>query len=63
MEQQIKSLASRSSAFSDVCTRFGRLWDGLNELDGEPVDTQRVQNEVKHLETLMLSMLNDQMRV
>lgn len=60
---KIVELANRSSAFSDVCGRFSRLWDSLNELENEPVDTDRVRKEVKHLEMEMLAMVHDQMRV
>lgn len=43
--------------------RCGRVWDSLNELDGELVNMRDGQNEVKHLESLVLAMLHDQMRV
>lgn len=63
MEERIRGLAACSTAFSDVCTRFGRVWDGLNELDQEPMRTEKVERELRHLETLMLAMAHDQMRV
>lgn len=63
MEERIQALADRSTAFSDVCTRFGRMWDSLNELDQEPFRAEQVQRELRHLETLMLAMAQDQMRV
>lgn len=63
MRDNILKLADRSSSFSDVCTRFGHLWDSLNELENEPVDTERLKREVKNLETEMLAMVHDQMRV
>ncbi len=63
MEERIRALADRSTAFSDVCAHFGRVWDSLNELDQEPMRTKQVQRELRHLETLMLAMAQDQMRV
>ena len=63
MREKIVSLADRSSAFNDLCSRFGRLWDSLNELENEPVDTEQVRREVKHLEAEMLTMFYDNMRV
>lgn len=63
MEDQIRALAARSTAFSDMCTRFARVWDSLNELDQEPMRTEEVQHELRHLETLMLAMAQQQMRV
>lgn len=61
--EKILNLADRSSAFNDVCSRFGRVWDCLNELENEPVDTEQVRREIKHLESEMLAMVHDQMRV
>lgn len=63
MREKIFSLADNSTAFNDLCSRFGRLWDSLNELENEPVDTERVRKEVKHLESEMLTMFHDQMRI
>lgn len=63
LRDKILALADRSSSFSDVCTRFGHVWDRLNELENEPVDTDRVKKEVQHLEREMLAMVHDQMRV
>jgi len=63
LRDRIVKLADRSSTFNDLCSRFGSLWDSLNELENEPVDTESVRREVKHLETEMLSMFHDQMRV
>lgn len=63
MEERIRALADHSTAFSDVCYRFGRVWDSLNELDQEPIRTEQIQRELRHLETLMLAMAQDQMRV
>lgn len=63
MREKIMDLADSSTAFNDLCSRFGRLWDSLNELENEPVDTERVRSEVKHLESEMLVMFHDQMRI
>lgn len=63
VRERILELAARSSAFNDVCTRFSRVWDCLNELENEPVDTEHVRKEVKNLESEMLAMVHDQMRV
>jgi uncharacterized protein YdcH (DUF465 family) len=63
LRDRILDLADRSSAFNDVCSRFGRIWDGLNELENEPGEAERVRREVKHLEQEMLAMYHDQMRV
>lgn len=63
MQEKIFSLADRNSAFNDLCSRFGRVWDSLNELENEPVDTEKVRREVRHLEAEMLAMFHDQMRV
>lgn len=63
MREKILDLSDRSSAFNDLCARFGSLWDSLNELENEPVDTEQVRKHVKHLESEMLSMFHDQMRV
>jgi len=63
LRDKILKLADRSSPFNDVCSRFGHLWDRLNELENEPVDTERVKREVKNLETEMLAMVHDQMRM
>lgn len=61
--ETIHTLADSSSAFNDLCARFGRVWDSLNELENEPVDTEKVRREVTHLETEMLSIFQSQMRV
>ncbi|MFZ0488299.1 MAG: hypothetical protein WAL83_14985 [Arenicellales bacterium] len=63
LRDKILELADRSSSFNDVCSRFGHLWDRLNELENEPVDAERIKREVKHLETEMLAMVHDQMRM
>ncbi len=63
MREKILTLADSSSAFNDLCARFGRVWDSLNELENEPVDTEKVRREVEHLETEMLSMFQANMRV
>lgn len=63
LRDQILDLAGRNTAFNDVCARFGRIWDGLNELENEPGDAERVRREVKNLEQEMLSMYDNQMRV
>jgi hypothetical protein len=62
-KEAIKEMAEKNSAFGGVCERFGRLWDSLNELENEPVDTERLRREVGHLEREMLAMVHDQMRV
>ena len=59
----ILSLSRSNTAFNDLCSRFGRLWDCMNEVDAGEVDTQRLRKEVQHLETEMLAMFHDQMRV
>jgi len=61
-KEKIMEMAEQNTAFGDVCNRFGRLWDSLNEMENEPVNTERVQNEVHNLEMELLSMI-DQMRV
>lgn len=34
---------------SEVCTRFDRVWDSLNELDQEPIRTEQIQRELGNL--------------
>lgn len=63
MRETIVDLAGHNAAFNDLCYRFGRLWDSLNELENEPVQTEQVRTEVNHLETEMLAIFRDQMRV
>lgn len=63
LKDDILEMAKRSSAFGEVCSRFTRLWDSLNELENEPVETDNVRREIKHLESEMLAMVHDQMRV
>ena len=63
MGDAIHKIAENNAAFSDLVGRFDRLWDRLNELENEPVDTERLRKEVLHLEREILSMLHDQMRV
>lgn len=63
LKDEVMEMAKRSPAFSDICSRFTRLWDTLNELENEPVSTEQVRREVKHLETEMIAMVHDQMRV
>jgi len=62
-KSEVLEMAKRSPAFSDVCSRFTRLWDRLNELENEPVDTDRLRKEVQHLEREMIAMVHDQLRV
>lgn len=59
----IMSLSRSNAAFNDICSRFGRLWDCMNEVDAGAGDTQRMRKEVQHLEAEMLAMFHDQMRV
>jgi hypothetical protein len=59
----VLELADRSTAFNDLCSRFARVWDSLNELENEPVETERVRREVKDLEAEMLLMFQNQARV
>lgn len=59
----ILSLSRNNTAFNDLCSRFGRLWDCMNEVDAPEQDTRRMRKEVQHLETEMLAMFHDQMRV
>jgi len=63
MADRVRQLAASSAAFNDICGRFERLWDSLNELENEPVDTERARRELRHLEMEMLAMFHDQMRV
>lgn len=63
LREKILDLADRNSAFNDVCTRFGRIWDGLGELENEPGEAERVRREVKDLEQEMLAIYEDHMRV
>lgn len=63
MRETIFDLAGNHAAFNDLCTRFGRLWDSLNELENEPADTEQARREVKHLESEMLAIFQNQMRV
>ena len=59
----IMDLARSNSAFDDLCGRFGRVWDRLNELEGEPGEVDRVRKEVKHLELEMLNLMTGSGRV
>lgn len=59
----IIAMSKSSSAFNDICKRFGSLWDCLNEVDANPADAERMRAEVRHLETEMLAFFHDQMRV
>jgi hypothetical protein len=63
MEEGVRKLAASNAAFSDICGRFERLWDSLNENENEPVDADRARRELRHLEQEMLAMFHDQMRV
>lgn len=63
MQETIVDLAGSNAAFNDLCSRFGRLWDSLNELENEPIDTEQVRTEVKHIESEMLAILQNQLRV
>jgi hypothetical protein len=63
MGEKIKKVSGGSTAFGDICSRFDRLWDRLNELENETVDTEQLRKEVLHLEREMLAMVHDQMRV
>ena len=54
----ILSLSQSNAAFNDICGRFGRLWDCMNEVDAADGNTQRMRREVQHLETEMLAMFH-----
>lgn len=59
----IMGLSKTNTAFNDICGRFGRLWDCLNEVEATEEGTKRMREEVRHLEAEMLAMFHDRMRV
>ena len=59
----IMGLAKNNTAFNDICSRFGRLWDCLNEIETGAEGSEQMRNEVRHLEAEMLAMFHDQVRV
>jgi len=59
--EKILSMAEQNSAFKDMCARFGRMWDSLNEMENEPQKADQARNEARNLEQEMLSMV-DHMR-
>ena len=61
--KEILGIAENNAAFEDLCGRFGKLWDSLNELENEPGDTERLHHELKHLELEVLNMLSGHGRV
>ncbi|HSH43020.1 MAG TPA: hypothetical protein VK973_12920 [Arenicellales bacterium] len=63
MRDSVIEMAGHSTAFNDLCMRFARVWDSLNELENEPVDTERVRREVKSLEAEMLLVFQNQARM
>lgn len=54
---------AQHTAFNDICSRFASLWDCLNEVDANEEGTERMRNEMRHLEAEMLALFHDQMRV
>jgi len=63
VKEKILDLAEKDVAFSDLCARFAGLWDQLNELENEPVSTEALRREVRHLEAEMLAIMVNQSRV
>jgi len=59
--EKIEKMAEQNSAFRDMCERFGRMWDSLNELEREPAKAEQTRNDARNLEQEMLSMV-DHMR-
>ncbi len=67
MKDAILELFQTNVAFQEICTKFGKVWDQLNELEqgdvaGHGGEPERLRKEASNLEYEMLNMLRDHMR-
>jgi uncharacterized protein YdcH (DUF465 family) len=63
----VHSLFETNEAFNDLCRRFGRVWDRLNEVENSDVgiplrEHDSLRREALELEYEMLGLLRDNMR-